>query len=140
MSTAGHYYQGQSGQRQMRRLVAAGLMSEPAGSNFEEVALAARVGFTDLVKQPTVGEGDLGRSELSYGKAELLRILAARQVPLIVCVFRHPVAALLGQAETPGLQQKRTETGAQVFRMPGPFQAAAKASAVMGELSQLLAD
>jgi TDG/mug DNA glycosylase family protein len=61
-------------------------------------------------------------------------------VPLIVCVFRHPVEALLGRkaAGGPGLQEARTEWGAQVFRMPGPYDAVAKADLVMAELKKTL--
>jgi len=39
-----------------------------------------------------------------------------------------------------GLQQARTEWGAQVFRMPGPFDAAAKVARVMAELQEVLSD
>ncbi|WP_234989291.1 uracil-DNA glycosylase family protein [Demequina sp. NBRC 110052] len=138
---AGHYYQGQVGQRQLRRLAAAGLFSLPDGERtFEAAALAAEVGFTDIVKRPTVGEKDLVPGELEHGRSLLASKLGELEVPLVVCVFRQPVEALLGRSAAggPGLQEARTAWGAQVFRMPGPYDAAAKASAVMGELVDLL--
>jgi len=38
----------------------------------------------------------------------------------------------------PGLQQARTDWGAQVFRMPGPFDAVEKADLVMAGLQRAL--
>jgi TDG/mug DNA glycosylase family protein len=138
---AGHYYQGRVGQRQLRRLGSAGLFALADGARtFEEAALAAGVGFTDIVKRPTVGEKDLVAGELEHGRAQLSEKLRALCVPLVVCVFRHPVEALLGRkaAGGPGIQNARTAWGAQVFRMPGPFDAVAKADAVITDLQTLL--
>ncbi|WNM23534.1 uracil-DNA glycosylase family protein [Demequina capsici] len=138
---AGHYYQGQVGQRQLRRLASAGLFDLPEGvRQFEAVALAAGVGFTDIVKRPTVGEKDLVAGELEHGRCLLGEKLGALSVPLVICVFRQPVEALLGRkaAGGPGVQEERTAWGAQVYRMPGPYDAAEKANAVMGELRELL--
>jgi len=137
----GHYYQGQVGQRQLRRLASAGLFELADGTRtFEDAALAAGVGFTDIIKRPTVGEKDLAAGELEHGRGLLADKLGALGVPLVVCVFRHPVEALLGRkaAGAPGLQDSRTEWGAQVFRMPGPYDAVAKADSVMVALGKLL--
>lgn len=138
---AGHYYQGQVGQRQLRRLASAGLFQLADGARtFEDAALAAGVGFTDIVKRPTVGEKDLVAGELEHGRGPLAQKLGELDVPLVVCVFRHPVEALLGRkaAGGPSLQQARTGWGAQVFRMPGPYDAVAKADLVMSELQKAL--
>lgn len=138
---AGHYFQGPVGQRQLRRLASAGLFDLPDGvRTFEAAALTAGVGFTDIVKRPTVGEKDLVAGELEHGRGLLTEKLGALEVPLVVCVFRHPVEALLGRkaAGGPGLQQARTAWGAQVFRMPGPFDAVAKADVVMAGLRGVL--
>ncbi|WP_430867209.1 uracil-DNA glycosylase family protein [Demequina aurantiaca] len=138
---AGHYYQGRVGQRQLRRLASAGLFALADGARtFEDAALAVGVGFTDIVKRPTVGEKDLVPGELEHGRGLLADKLGALGVPLVVCVFRHPVEALLGRAAAggPGLQQARTDWGAQVFRMPGPFDAVGKADAVMAEFKNLM--
>lgn len=138
---AGHYYQGRVGQRQLRRLASAGLFELPDGARiFEDAALASGVGFTDIVKRPTVGEKDLVAGELEHGRGLLAEKLGALDVPLVVCVFRHPVEALLGRkaAGGPGLQQARTDWGGQVFRMPGPYDAVAKADVVMAELRRVM--
>ncbi len=137
---AGHYYQGRVGQRQLRRLASAGLFDLPDGARtFEDAALESGMGLTDIVKRPTVGEKDLVAGELEHGRGLLADKLGALDVPLVVCVFRHPVEALLGRktAGGPGLQQARTEWGAQVFRLPGPFDPVAKADLVMAELQRV---
>lgn len=137
----GHYYQGPSGQRQIRRLADAGLFRKPdAGSlYFERAALEAGVGFTDLVKRPSSGEKDVSPTEIEFGRDSLSNELGVRGVPLVVCVFRHPVAALLGTSGAPGFQPRLTTWGARVFRMPGPFAPAAEVSRVMSEFSRDLA-
>lgn len=136
---AGHYYQGRVGQRQIRRLVDAGLFSAPAsGTFFEDEALAAGVGFTDIVKRATPREGGVTAQERAYGRAILARELEQRGVELVLCVLRHPVHALLGRKGVPGLQPTRTSWGARVFRLPGPMQATATADAVMAGLAAAL--
>lgn len=92
---AGHYYQGQIGQRQLGRLVDAGVLQRDRGSVIEEAASAAGIGFTDIVKRPTKGEDGIGAIEIEYGRRVLRDKLAAREVPLVICVFRHPVMAQL---------------------------------------------
>lgn len=135
---AGHYYQGRAGQGQMRRLADAGLFPAASSRYFEEAALAAGVGFTDIVKRPSVGEGDVRREEIRYGSAVLAANLAARDVPLVVCVFRHPVKVLLGSEGSPGVQAKATSWGARVFRMPGPYDKRENVVRVMNELRHIL--
>lgn len=136
---AGHYYQGKVGQLQLRRLAQAGLFPMPIGRYFEEPALSVGVGFTDIVKRPSRGEGDVRKDEIAHGASKLGEKLTAQGVPLIVCVFRHPVAALLGSAGTPGMQSRRTAWGAQVFRMPGPFDRRDRVIETMAELREHLA-
>lgn len=132
---AGHYYQGQVGQGQLRKLAAAGLSRAPAGRYFEDAALAAGVGFTDIVKRPGRGEDDVAADEVRFGSAQFADKLQSRGVRLIVCVFRHPVKVLLGSEGVPGVQAKRTSWGARVFRMPGPFDRRENVERVMAELS-----
>lgn len=134
----GHYYQGRSGQRQLLRLADAGLFQAPdVGSTyFEPAALRAGVGFTDVVKRPTRGEKDVLPKEIEFGRSVLNRELKARGVPLVICVFRHPVTALLGTSGAPGFQSRTTAWGARVFRMPGPFAAAGEVEGLMADLAQ----
>lgn len=132
----GHYYQGNAGRRQLGRLVSSGLFALPEHrAFFEKNALAAGVGFTDIVKRPTAGERDIPSGEIQHGVGQLARSLAERDVGLVICVFRQPVAALLGSKGAAGFQNARTSWGARVFRMPGPYAAADAAQAVMTELT-----
>ena len=131
---AGHYYQGRSGRGQLMRLVRQGLIGEPDGTYFEEAALARRIGFTDIVKRPSVGEADISAAEIDHGRTLLAAALAAHSVPLVICVFRQPVEALLGVAGAPGVQEARTSWGGRVFRMPGPYERKDVAEAVMRTL------
>lgn len=130
----GHYYQGRSGRGQLMRLVRQGLIGEPAGGFFEESALARGIGFTDIVKRPSIGEAGVTAAEIEHGRTLLETALAARSVPLVICVFRQPVEALLGVAGSPGFQETRTSWGGRVFRMPGPFERKDRAEAIMRSL------
>jgi TDG/mug DNA glycosylase family protein len=138
----GHYYQGRSGQRQLSRLADAGLFRrpEPGSTYFERVALEAGIGFTDVIKRPTRGEKDVTARELEFGRKVLDRALRRREVPLVICVFRQPVTALLGATGTPGFQAQTTTWGARVFRMPGPFAPADEVVQTMATLSQAIAN
>lgn len=137
----GHYYQGPVGRRQMGRLCAVGLFPFPDnGDSFDDVAVAHGVGFTDIVKRPSVGEKDLRPDELAHGTPRLFAKLEAADVPLIVCVFRHPVKALLGSFGEPGFQNTQTPWGAQVFRMPSPYAPVDQADLVMAQLKEFLAN
>ncbi|WP_426186093.1 uracil-DNA glycosylase family protein [Microbacterium sp. TWP3-1-2b2] len=135
---AGHYYQGRAGQGQLRKLAAAGLFALPTGHHFEEAALAARIGFTDIVKRPTTGESGVTKAEIAHGSQLLAEHLSARDVGLVVCVFRHPVKAILGIEGVPGIQEKRTSWGAQVFRMPGPYDKRETVEEILAELTESL--
>lgn len=105
---AGHYYQGRSGQRQLLRLADAGLFERPRADEvgFEEAALRAHVGFTDVVKRPTRGERDVSDAEVAVGREILVRQLESHGVSLVICVFRHPVKALLGMNGRPDSRRK----------------------------------
>lgn len=136
----GHYYQGQVGQGQMKRLAAAGLFPQPRSQHFEEAALSASVGFTDIVKRPSRGEGDVSKEEIRHGSQALADKLKERGVGLVICVFRHPVKVLLGSEGRPGIQVKKTSWGADVFRMPGPFDARERVVTTMSEFAAHLAN
>jgi TDG/mug DNA glycosylase family protein len=109
-------------------------MSAPTGTFFEEVAALAGVGFTDLVRRPSIRENDVSRVELAHGRARLERTLADSDVPQVICVFRQPAEALLGLPTKLGYQEERTSWGARVFRMPGPFEKREVVAAVMATI------
>ena len=134
----GHYFQGPVGRRQLRRIADALGWDVPDDGYFEEVGTAHGVGFTDIVKRPTSREVGVSAAELAHGRTVLATKLASRHVRLVIAVYRHPVAALLGAEGKPGLQPTRTSWGAQVFRLPGPFESQARADAVMRGLVGLL--
>lgn len=136
---AGHYYQGSVGQRQLLRLADAGPFDRPAGPFFESSAITAGVGFTDLVKRPTVGEGDVLRREQEHGRGALFAELKRREVPLVVCVFRHPADAILGRKSVVGFQSESTPWGGALFRMPGPFENSSRSGEVMRTLHDFIA-
>lgn len=135
---AGHYFQGPVGKRQLGRIADALGWDVPHTGFFEEVGLAHGVGFTDIVKRPTPREVGVSAAELAHGRSVLATKLSSRKVRLVIAVYRHPVAALLGSEGKPGLQPTRTSWGAQVFRLPGPFEAPARAAEVMRGLAGLV--
>ncbi|TVU64848.1 hypothetical protein FQP90_07295 [Paenarthrobacter nitroguajacolicus] len=135
---AGHYYQGPAGQRQLVRLAEVGLF-DPADAPFlDDAALQRGIAFTDIVKVPTLGEKQVKAGRIREGLPLLEASLAARDVHLVIGVFRHPVHALLGLRKSkPGLQEKTTSWGARVFRMPGPYAKADEARRVLTELGNV---
>lgn len=135
---AGHYFQGPLGRRQLGRIADALGWDVPDTGFFEEAGLAQGVGFTDIVKRPTPREVGVSAAELAHGRAVLATKLASRHVRLVIAVYRQPVAALLGAEGSPGLQPTRTSWGAQVFRLPGPFEVPARADEVMRGLVGLV--
>ena len=100
--------------------------------------MAAGIGFTDLVKRPTRRSVELTAAEIAEGRARLRADLEARPVPLVVCVFKPAVVALLGHADPPGFQDEAF-AGSRVFRMPGPYAPSGEAERVMQELAAHLA-
>jgi len=135
---AGHYYQGRAGQRQLGHLVRAGILPTPGSRFFEAAALSVGIGFTDIVKRPTAGEGDIGLDELDYGSRLLADRLREHDVDLMICVFSKAVKALLGTIEPPGFQPHRTAWGAEVFRMEGPYAPGSRAIAALAPLRDKL--
>lgn len=120
--SSGHYYSGQVGRRQLRRIADAGLF-EPSGfENYDDAALAAGIAFADIVKHPSPIDKEPAPLEIMNGMVVLEEHLERLDVPLVICPFRNPVDKLLGQSKSPvGLQEERTSWGARVFRMPSPY-------------------
>lgn len=132
---AGHYYQGANSRTAMTRLQSAGLLPPSTGGFLDDAALAEGVGFTDVVKRPTARAADLSSDELRHGRNLLNDQLAGRHVPLIICVFRPAVEAILGRSGSPGFQDARTGAGTLVFRMPGPYSPREDVDRVMATLA-----
>jgi double-stranded uracil-DNA glycosylase len=78
---AGHYYQGQLGQRLWQRLERCGLLIRTVGQWEDDDAVAAGFGFTDIVKRPTSSAGALHPGEREHGAASLLNNDLLRTTP-----------------------------------------------------------
>lgn len=131
---AGHYFQGQVGRRQLRRLAGTGLFALPEdGTAFEASALASGVGFANVVRRPG-GASTLDADEVEEGRQVLVERIVASGVPLVVCPTRLPVKALLGSEGRPGYQDDELPGGVRVFRMPGPFAPALEVADVLATL------
>jgi TDG/mug DNA glycosylase family protein len=85
---AGHYYQGQIGQRFYARLAQAGIIDPADAGSADDAAYTAGIGFTDVVKRPTPRAHGLRPGELQHGRALLDEKLAALQVPRVLFTFK----------------------------------------------------
>lgn len=119
---AGHYYQGQVGQRFFRRLADAGILDPTAAGFGDDVAFASGIGFTDVVKRPTPRAHELRSGELAYGQELLEAKLADLQVARVLFTFKGSAQALLGKFDGHGPLAGVTLAGAEVFVMPGPME------------------
>lgn len=93
------------------------------GKYMDDVLVARGIGFTDLVKRPTVGEKDVSAQQIADSLPEFERKLADRNVRLAISIYRHAGLRLLGRKklERPGFQDELTSWGARVFITPNPY-------------------
>lgn len=133
---AGHYYQGSLGQGLFRRLRAAGLLRNSLNGYEDDQALAAGIGFTDVVKRPTSSAGQIGRDELLAGKRLLEEKLEARKVPLVIFAYKKSATTLLGQFPGNGFLEPEAFGGADVFVMPAPYESANTARPTLEALKE----
>lgn len=136
---AGHYYQGRNGKQMLKRVASAMFAPELLGGEHLDDALLARgIGFTDLVKAPTVGEKDVSEQQLVESLPEFERKLADRDVRLVISIYRHAGMRLLRKKklERPGLQNELTSWGARVFITPNPYGAAEQTRPVYEQLGR----
>lgn len=133
----GHYYQGRQGQRFFARMVQAGVL-EPVGDGFEDdAAVAAGIGFTDLVKRPTGRADDVSPDELRHGRGLLERKLSGIGDPVLIFPFKAASAALVGRFDGNGWLEQ-TFAGCRLFVMPGPYEQRASADSTIATLAPLL--
>lgn len=133
---AGHYYQGNLGQALFRRLRGAGMLGLSLRGHEDDQALAAGIGFTDVVKRPTSSADQIGREELLFGKRLLMEALEARKVPLVIFAFKKSATTLLGQFQGNGFLESQALGGTDVFVMPGPYESATTANPTLETLRQ----
>ncbi|MGP9728910.1 uracil-DNA glycosylase family protein [Glutamicibacter sp. 287] len=135
--TAGHYYQGRNGKQMLKRVASAMFKSEFLhGEHLDDALVAQGIGFTDLVKSPTVGEKDVAEKQILDSLPEFEQKLAGRNVRLVVSIYRHAGLRLLGKKKlaSPGLQEELTSWGAKVFITPNPYGAAEQTRPVYEQL------
>lgn len=134
----GHYYQGQLGQRLWQRLHRCGLISADVAGWEDDAAVAAGLGFTDVVKRPTRAAADVSAGERSLG-AELLRqkVEAVRPAALIF-TFKDAARAVLGRVDGHGWIDGVTVAGSMVFVMPGPYESRERVDLGLRRLAERL--
>jgi len=135
---AGHYYQGQLGQRLWQRLRRCELMTGGSDRYEDDVAVAAGFGFTDVVKRPTRSANDVSPTEREYGAAVLLEKLGTRRPPVVIFTFKDAARAMLGPMPGYGWQPGTNLAGADVFVMPGPYEARARVDESIASLAERL--
>lgn len=129
----GHYYQGRQGQRFFARLVQAGVLQPVSGGFEDDAAVAAGVGFTDLVKRPTARADEVRPDELRHGREVLERKLTHTGAPALVFPFKAAAVALVGRFEGNGWLPRRF-AGCRLFVMPGPYEKRASVDATIATL------
>jgi TDG/mug DNA glycosylase family protein len=134
--TAGHYFQGRAGQRFFERLRAAGVLPD-RGTEFEDdVAFAAGIGFTDVIKRPTPNAKALPASELQHGRDLLVGRLKTYAPGTVIFVFKKAAETLLGKFAGNGFVPGLTLGTTPVFIMPGPYENKETAAARMRSLAE----
>jgi TDG/mug DNA glycosylase family protein len=133
---AGHYYQGQLGQKFYRRLRSAGLLPDESGWE-DDLAFAHGLGFTDIVKRPTAKAAEIRAEEFAYGKPRLEVKLEAARPDLLIFSFKQTAEILFGKFAGNGFVGRRFAE-ADAFVMPGPYAKGDEVSARLAELSRYL--
>jgi double-stranded uracil-DNA glycosylase len=130
---AGHYYQGRQGQRFFARLRQAALL-DPASDGFEDdAAVAAGIGFTEIVKRPTARADLLTPDEIRHG-AELLAVkLEKLHAPTLIFPFKRAAEALVGRITGNGWLRQEF-AGSRLFVMPRPYESTATATPTLSSL------
>jgi double-stranded uracil-DNA glycosylase len=132
---AGHYYQGRLGQAFFARLRNAGVLPARVESYEDDVAFAAGIGFTDIVKRPTRSAKEIRREEFEHGRGLLSEKLAEHGPELVIFTFKKTAQTLFGPFAGNGFLTGRTLAGSEVFVMPGPYESADTVARTMGKLA-----
>jgi double-stranded uracil-DNA glycosylase len=133
---AGHYYQGQLGQRFFGRLRRIGMLPEASGSFDDDVAFAAGIGFTDIVKRPSPSARGLAPAEFRHGRHLLEAKLDTIRPRLVVFTFKQAARVLFGSFTGSGFVSGLGLGQSQVFVMPAPFERRETADATLRALAE----
>ena len=132
---AGHYYQGQLGQRFFGRLRRVGLLPERIEGYEDDALFTAGVGFTDIIKRPTAGAGELRAEEYEHGQEELRRKLHAAEPGIVIFTFKKTAEVLFGGFDGAGFLA-RTDDPWDWFVMPSPYAARERVDSVLDQLQE----
>lgn len=133
---AGHYYQGRLGQQFYARLRRAGLLPDTSGWE-DDLAFEQGIGFTDIVKRPTVKATELRTEEFVHGHEALRAKIEAAQPRLLLFTFKKTAQILLGPFAGNGLIRGRDVGGSLSFVMPGPYAPRPEVNERLRELASL---
>lgn len=133
---AGHYYQGRLGQAFFGKLRRAGVLRDTTGWE-DDLAFAAGIGFSDIVKRSTSRAAEIGADELAYGKSTLISKLEAVKPEIVLFTFKKTATVLFGRFAGYGFIDKTLADG-DVFVMPGPYERADRADFAVAELARRL--
>ena len=100
----------------------------------DDVAFAAGIGFTDIVKRPTAGGAEVPADELDYGKSILISKLEAVRPEIVLFTFKRTARVVFGSFAGFGFVGK-TLAGGEVFVMPGPYERADRVRPALAELA-----
>jgi TDG/mug DNA glycosylase family protein len=134
--SAGHYYQGQLGQRVWGRLRKVGLLEDPAGGWEDDAFARAGNGLTDVVKRPTSSAAEVPKEERRSGAALLETKVATWKPGLLLFAFKDAAVSLIGRGASSGACGEFV--GVPCFLLAGPYAPTAKVDANLAELRQLL--
>jgi TDG/mug DNA glycosylase family protein len=129
---AGHYYQGRQGQRFFGRLRQAEVLGAVSDGFEDDAALAAGIGFTDVLKRPTPSADLLTSAEKRHGVELLAEKLAAVRAPVIIFPFKAAAVELVGRFEDNGWLRQEF-AGSRLFVMP-PYDSATTAAPTLASL------
>ena len=135
---AGHYYKGQLGQRFYSRLRTAGVLPDTSGGYEDDIAFAAGIGFTDIIKRPTRSAKELRSAEYGHGRELLLTKLEEYAPGLVIFTFKKTAVELCGPIDGFGLVTGLRAGGVEAFVMPGPYERADRVGAALDALGQRL--
>ena len=130
---AGHYYQGRQGQRFFARLQQTEVVELPSEGFEDDAAVAAGIGFTDVVKRPTPRADQLTNAEKRHGVDLLAEKLGRLRAPVAIFPFKAAAVELVGRFEGNGWLRQEF-AGSRLFVMPGPYESAATAALTLASL------
>lgn len=128
---AGHYYQGQLGQRLWQRLGQSGIVTNLAAGNEDVIAFRQGFGFTDLIRKPTARAAELTPREITAAVPDLIQRLKpyVKDDPLILFVFKQAADAVGPFLEAEGFR---------TMKFPAPFLKSEKVEAAMKTIKREL--